>query len=168
MLLGKRKERDEGDEENPVYNGDVMEESDNEKSLTHAPNQVLPIANLPADFSGAPQDGTEYLFTVRWAYIPLYRSRHPFDLRSSRTDTDCAFRFTDATHECCHDSHGLWTQTGPLLNRESRRLHLCKPKYMRDFRLMSGANHSWSISAIAKVYVNQIVPFILLTFRRTC
>ncbi|KAK0206329.1 hypothetical protein DFS33DRAFT_1381442 [Desarmillaria ectypa] len=27
--------------------------------------QILPVANLPADFNGAPADGMEYLFTVR-------------------------------------------------------------------------------------------------------
>ena len=80
MLLGKRKERDEGDEDVQVYDGDDMEENGDEESFTHAhaPNQVLPIANLPADFSGEPQDGMEYLFTVRWAYIILYRSRFLF------------------------------------------------------------------------------------------
>jgi len=65
MPLGKRKEREEGDEIISVYDGDDMKESDDEESLTHAPNQVLPIANLPTDFSGVPQDGMEYLFTVR-------------------------------------------------------------------------------------------------------
>lgn len=65
MLLGKRKERDENDEDISVYNRGDMEENDDEESLTHAPNQVLPIANLPANFSCEPQDGMEYLFTVR-------------------------------------------------------------------------------------------------------
>jgi hypothetical protein len=65
MLLGKRKERNEGDEDISLYDGDDMEESDDEKGINYAPNQVLPIAHLPADFSGAPQDGMEYLFTVR-------------------------------------------------------------------------------------------------------
>ena len=80
MLLGKRKERDEGDEDVQVYDRDNMEENYDEESLTHAhaPNQVLPIANLPVDFSGEPQDGMEYLFTVRWAYIILYRFRYLF------------------------------------------------------------------------------------------
>ena len=27
--------------------------------------QVLPVANLPADFTGVPQDGLQYLFMVR-------------------------------------------------------------------------------------------------------
>lgn len=27
--------------------------------------QVLPVANLPADFSGDPEDGLQYLFLVR-------------------------------------------------------------------------------------------------------
>jgi hypothetical protein len=78
MLLGKRKERDKGDEEIQVHDGDDIEESDDEESPTHAPNQALPIANLPADFSGIPQDGMEYLFTVRWAYITYYCFRHLF------------------------------------------------------------------------------------------
>jgi len=78
MLLGKRKERDGGDEDISVYNGDDMEGSDDEESPTYAPNQVLPIANLPAGFSSVPQDGMEYLFTVRWAYITLYRFRYLF------------------------------------------------------------------------------------------
>lgn len=64
-MLGKRKERDVGDEEMLVYDGDNMEESDDEESFTRAPNQMLPIANLPSAFSGVPQDGMEYLFTVR-------------------------------------------------------------------------------------------------------
>ena len=78
MLLGKRKERDEGDEGVQVYDRGDMEENDDEESLTHAPNQVLPIANLPANFSGEPQDGMEYLFTVRWVYIILSRIGYLF------------------------------------------------------------------------------------------
>jgi hypothetical protein len=93
MLLGKRKERDEGNEDISAYDGDDMEESDDEESLTHAPNQALPIANLPAGFSGVPQDGMEYLFTVRWAYITLSVPDTCFDLCSSRTDTDCLPNF---------------------------------------------------------------------------
>jgi len=65
MPLGKRKERDEDDNEIPVYEGDDMEETDDEENLTRAPNQVLPIAKLSANFSGVPRDGMEYLFTVR-------------------------------------------------------------------------------------------------------
>ncbi|KAG8782173.1 hypothetical protein FRC15_007405 [Serendipita sp. 397] len=33
--------------------------------MDYAPNQVLPVANLPMNFDGVPQDGLEYLFTVR-------------------------------------------------------------------------------------------------------
>ncbi|PVG03474.1 hypothetical protein CPB86DRAFT_793403 [Serendipita vermifera] len=36
-----------------------------EEVLDYAPNQVLPVANLPDSFDGVPQDGLEYLFTVR-------------------------------------------------------------------------------------------------------
>ena len=28
-------------------------------------NSVLPVANLPSSYDGVPQDGMEYLFTVR-------------------------------------------------------------------------------------------------------
>jgi hypothetical protein len=27
--------------------------------------QILPVANLPEDFEGIPEDGMQYLFTVR-------------------------------------------------------------------------------------------------------
>jgi hypothetical protein len=27
--------------------------------------QILPVANLPEDFDGVPEDGLQYLFTVR-------------------------------------------------------------------------------------------------------
>lgn len=27
--------------------------------------QILPVANLPADYEGIPEDGMQYLFTVR-------------------------------------------------------------------------------------------------------
>lgn len=51
----KRSDLDDSDEEEPSLG-----------------KQVLPVANLPADFSGIPQDGLEYLFTVRCAlYCPL-------------------------------------------------------------------------------------------------
>lgn len=31
----------------------------------HLGAQVLPVANLPSDFSGDVEDGAQYLFTVR-------------------------------------------------------------------------------------------------------
>lgn len=34
-------------------------------------SQVLPVATLPADYNGAPTDGLEYLFFVRWAQFAL-------------------------------------------------------------------------------------------------
>lgn len=33
--------------------------------------QVLPVANLPLDFSGEPLDGLQYLFTVRYENLIL-------------------------------------------------------------------------------------------------
>jgi len=34
--------------------------------------QILPVANLPMDFDCEPQDGMEYLFTVRWVLRHLW------------------------------------------------------------------------------------------------
>ncbi|THG98869.1 hypothetical protein EW026_g3398 [Hermanssonia centrifuga] len=44
----KRTDLDDSDEEEPALG-----------------KQVLPVANLPADFNGVPEDGLQYLFTVR-------------------------------------------------------------------------------------------------------
>ena len=53
--IGKRK-RDE--HETP--------EDENEVALGR---QALPVANLPFDFDGVPQDGAQYLFTVRYVRV---------------------------------------------------------------------------------------------------
>ena len=39
------------------------DDDDEEKGLSG--NQALPIADLPKDFSGEPEDGMQYLFLVR-------------------------------------------------------------------------------------------------------
>ena len=31
--------------------------------------QVLPVANLPFNFNGVPEDGAQYLFTVRYVGV---------------------------------------------------------------------------------------------------
>jgi hypothetical protein len=41
---------------------DEIEDSDEEPSFGR---QILPVANLPDDYDGIPQNGMEYLFTVR-------------------------------------------------------------------------------------------------------
>ncbi len=41
---------------------DFDDSDDDEVSLGR---QVLPVANLPQDFAGEPEDGLQYLFTVR-------------------------------------------------------------------------------------------------------
>lgn len=47
--------------------GYISEEASSDDSPTgFAPNQVLPVANLHPSFDGVPQDGMEYLFTVRY------------------------------------------------------------------------------------------------------
>ncbi len=49
------------------------DESESEDEVGgHAPNQALPIANLPFSFDGVPQDGMEYLFTVRFSHQPFF------------------------------------------------------------------------------------------------
>jgi hypothetical protein len=62
-----KRKRDDGveDEDNEDYydiGGYLDDESEPHKFGT----SVLPVANLPNSFDGVPQDGMEYLFTVRW------------------------------------------------------------------------------------------------------
>jgi len=63
---GKRKRDDLDDEE--LYadyeapNGGFMDDEDEPHYFGQG---VLPVANLPDSFDGVPQDGMEYLFTVR-------------------------------------------------------------------------------------------------------
>lgn len=45
---------------------DEYESSDDENDHVLG-RQVLPVANLPLDFDGVPEDGAQYLFTVRYA-----------------------------------------------------------------------------------------------------
>ena len=49
MAGQKRKRNDDDSDEDPSY----------------GMHQILPVANLPADFDGEPMDGMQYLFTVR-------------------------------------------------------------------------------------------------------
>jgi hypothetical protein len=62
--------------EQPI--GSIDSSSDSEEDTKeHAPNQALPIANLPFNFDGIPQDGMEYLFTVRFSPFLLPSAVHP-------------------------------------------------------------------------------------------
>jgi len=56
MSSSKRKweDLDDSDEDTPAYG-----------------KQILPVANLPADFNDEPMDGMQYLFMVRYV---VYRS----------------------------------------------------------------------------------------------
>ena len=38
--------------------------------------QVLPVADLPLDFDGVPEDGAQYLFTVRYVRLG-HHIQHP-------------------------------------------------------------------------------------------
>jgi len=46
---------------------DEYETSDDEERVLG--KQVLPVAALPFDFDGVPEDGAQYLFTVRYVRI---------------------------------------------------------------------------------------------------
>ena len=46
---------------------DEYETSDDEEYVLG--KQVLPVAALPFDFDGMPEDGAQYLFTVRYVRI---------------------------------------------------------------------------------------------------
>jgi len=48
---------------------DKYETSDDEDGHVLG-KQVLPVADLPFNFDGVPEDGAQYLFTVRYARIP--------------------------------------------------------------------------------------------------
>jgi hypothetical protein len=43
----------------------IDELDDSEDEEPSYGRQILPVANLPEDFDGVPQDGLQYLFTVR-------------------------------------------------------------------------------------------------------
>ena len=61
MSSGFKRKRDDADEDDePAY----------------GLRQILPVANLPSNFEGEPEDGMQYLFTVRYAplsYSHLHR-----------------------------------------------------------------------------------------------
>lgn len=42
-----------------------------EEDVPELGNRVLPVADLPNDFSGEPEDGAQYLFLVRYVQIKL-------------------------------------------------------------------------------------------------
>lgn len=51
--VGQKRKREAGDD------GESMQK------------QILPVANLPSTFDGEPEDGLQYLWTVRYAVLPL-------------------------------------------------------------------------------------------------
>lgn len=65
---------------------DEYETSDDENEYVMG-KQALPVANLPFDFEGVPEDGAQYLFTVRCLMVFDRRSIIPLVLTdSSRAD----------------------------------------------------------------------------------
>jgi len=63
-MSGSKRKRDGDTDEVDWYDdngGFIDDESEPHKFGT----SVLPVANLPHSFEGVPQDGMEYLFTVR-------------------------------------------------------------------------------------------------------
>lgn len=53
----------------PKRKRDEYESSDDEGDRVMG-RQVLPVADLPFDFDGVPEDGAQYLFTVRCVGMP--------------------------------------------------------------------------------------------------
>jgi hypothetical protein len=41
-------------------------DDDSDDEVASYGRQILPVANLPATFDGVPEDGMQYLFTVRY------------------------------------------------------------------------------------------------------
>lgn len=97
-MLGKRKRQyDDHFQQQQVIGLPIdineLAESDEDEEVAAPPNavlpnQVLPIADLPSDFAGVPQNGMEYLFTVRYVgaiCIPSTQSKlrsvHPIQYR---------------------------------------------------------------------------------------
>ena len=69
----KRKRVGNEDEDDQDQDADWYDDNDgflDDESEPHRFGQpVLPVANLPNSFEGVPQDGMEYLFTVRYAAL---------------------------------------------------------------------------------------------------
>ncbi|KAI0728676.1 hypothetical protein C8Q72DRAFT_875595 [Fomitopsis betulina] len=64
-----------------------LSDDDDEPSLGR---QVLPVANLPASFNGTPEDGLQYLFTVRRDARTLphvTRAANPYEVKEEPRDT---------------------------------------------------------------------------------
>lgn len=58
----------------PKRKWDEVDSSDDEEPSLG--KQVLPVANLPADFAGDPEDGLQYLFLVRYVVsLRIHRRR---------------------------------------------------------------------------------------------
>lgn len=57
-----------------IYGIHGISDDEDDEAVDYAPNQALPVANLDPKFDGVPQDGMEYLFTVRW-FVCSYYSR---------------------------------------------------------------------------------------------
>lgn len=69
-LKRRRDDLDDTDDDTDDDDTDYEESNndgflDDESEPYRFGTSVLPVANLPASFDGIPQDGMEYLFTVR-------------------------------------------------------------------------------------------------------
>lgn len=63
---GKRKRSEEEDDNYDVSGHDLDGYIDDDDEPFKFGTAVLPVANLPASYDGIPQNGMEYLFTVRY------------------------------------------------------------------------------------------------------
>jgi hypothetical protein len=76
MLLSKRKhdELEDSEEDEPSYG-----------------KQILPVANLPDDFSEEPMNGMQYLFTVR-CVVSSYLSNNLFNESTVSAELHASFQ----------------------------------------------------------------------------
>lgn len=63
-------------------NGNDYDDDEEQVSMGR---QTLPVARLRDDFNGIPQDGMEYLFTVRYRHVYIFS----FETRGSNSPLFC-------------------------------------------------------------------------------
>ncbi|EKM59252.1 uncharacterized protein PHACADRAFT_136695 [Phanerochaete carnosa HHB-10118-sp] len=106
----------------------VEDSDDDEPTLG---KQVLPVANLPADFSGVPKDGMEYLFTVRRdARLLPYVTRvvNPYEIEEEARPID-------------YDAAPLSTPHSALPSEGWREVFVSRLRNFRKNIVQSAATH---------------------------
>ena len=109
---------------------DEYESSDDENGYVLG-KQVLPVADLPFDFDGVPQDGAQYLFTVRYVDDSLLRERYAVgadwirrrnaSLLPRITRVDNPYAIPEASIDIAPGSSGSGTSRKPAMPSEEWR-----------------------------------------------